>query len=888
MKSRRGILASIMLLSLLAGGGVCAQGSGGAVYIPMAATTTAGAQGQEGPSSWVEGSWQIEMVDAPKAFRFLGNRSLAWDNNGHAHVAYGSDRLYYAWHDGVSWQLSTVDDGPGVGLFTSLALDASAAPRIAYFDQMEEQLKYASFDGAVWHTEVVAPADWCTWEDGVAALALDAAGRPRILYCGPAGDLRYAQHDGSAWQTERVASSADFPALALDAAGRPHVSYNGSGGLTYAFHDGTVWQFETLDTSASYTSLALDPAGHPHISAYNSLPDSVWYFYHDGLTWHSQTIAAAYVRGSTSLALDGDGHAYVSFVDRNLRQLMMAFDDGAAWQVQFVAEASYSNATQNTSLALDGAGRPHIAYLKDYDLNHAYDDGSAWQVETVDLGGDVGRWSALALDGAGRPHISYCDRANGDLKYACYDGTAWQTQTVDSAGVVGYYTSLALDSADRPHIAYCRMDPDNPSLCMDLVYARYDGTSWITTTVNTGYMGQYASLALDAADRPHISYYNSSNSQVRYAAYDGSAWHIEVIADDVGTQLEGTSLALSSAGLPHIAYYDGHQLELRYARYDGADWQTETVDDDYYAGWACSLALDGTDRPHISYYHDNDKAVKYAHYDGSDWWIETVGPSFYLAGYTSLALDAGGRPHISFLGWTPTYGLIYAFRGASGWVTELVDHDSTGRYNSLALDAAGNPHISYFDDLDSDLRYAYRSCHPVRTVHIAGPTSLPVGVAGTYEATYEPPTATVSLITWDNGMIGPDATYDWAVTGTHTVVATATTACGEAQGHLDVAVFCQEVTGLTVSGPPVLAVNQLGTYQAAVQPVTASQPLTLRWDNGTEGDSASYSWATTGTYTLAVTATNVCGPGPEASWEVRVIAAWPHHVYLPMLVRQTQ
>ena len=388
------------------------------MYIPMAATTTAGAQGQEGPSSWVEGSWQIEMVDAPKAFRFLGNRSLAWDNNGHAHVAYGSDRLYYAWHDGVSWQLSTVDDGPGVGLFTSLALDASAAPRIAYFDQMEEQLKYASFDGAVWHTEVVAPADWCTWEDGVAALALDAAGRPRILYSGPAGDLRYAQHDGSAWQTERVASSADFPALALD--------------------------------------------------------------------------------------------------------------------------------------------------------------------------------------------------------------------------------------------------------------------------------------------------------------------------------------------------------------------------------------------------------------------------------------------------------------------------------------AAGNPHISYFDDLDSDLRYAYRSCHPVRTVHIAGPTSLPVGVAGTYEATYEPPTATVSLITWDNGMIGPDATYDWAVTGTHTVVATATTACGEAQGHLDVAVFCQEVTGLTVSGPPVLAVNQLGTCQAAVQPVTASQPLTLRWDNGTEGDSASYSWATTGTYTLAVTATNVCGPGPETSWEVRVIAAWPHHVYLPMLVRQTQ
>jgi hypothetical protein len=425
---------------------------------------------------------------------------------------------------------------------------------------------------------------------------------------------------------------------------------------------------------------------------------------------------------------------------------------------------------------------------------------------------------------------------------------------------------------------------------MDLVYAYHDGTSWITTTVNAGYVGEDLSLALDAADHPHISYYNSSNEEVRYAAYDGTSWHVEMVADVRGSP-EGTSLALDSAGLPHISYYNaypGTPAGLAYARYDGTAWQIEVAISGYDVGRASSLALDSSDRPHISYYSYNDWAIQYAHYDGSSWQHEPVSYSFYRIIPTSLALDADDRPHVSFLGWAPTYGLAYAFRGDSGWVKEIVDHSDIGqRHISLALDAAGDPHISYYDNLNADLRYAYRACYPVQAVHIAGPTSLPVGVAGSYQATYEPPTATVSLIAWDNGMTGTNASYSWAVTGTHTIVATATAACGEAQGHLDVAVFCQEVTGLAVSGPPVLAVNQLGTYQAAVQPITASRPLTLTWDNGTVGESAAYSWATTGTYTLAVTATNVCGSGPVVSRSVQVIAAWPYHAYLPLLGRET-
>ncbi|MEE8389283.1 MAG: hypothetical protein V3S14_00595 [Anaerolineae bacterium] len=74
----------------------------------------------------------------------------------------------------------------------------------------------------------------------------------------------------------------------------------------------------------------------------------------------------------------------------------------------------------HTSLALDGAGHPHISYFDDTndDLKCAWHDGTSWHIETVDSAGSVGVYPSLALDGAGHPHISYYDGIDDDLKYA--------------------------------------------------------------------------------------------------------------------------------------------------------------------------------------------------------------------------------------------------------------------------------------------------------------------------------------------------------------------------------------------------------------------------------------------------------------------------------------
>jgi len=70
------------------------------------------------------------------------------------------------------------------------------------------------------------------------------------------------------------------------------------------------------------------------------------------------------------------------------------------------------------------------------------------------------------------------------------------------------------DSGDRPHISY--LDETNE----DLKYARWNGTGWSIETVDSdGDVGEYTSIALDSSDYPHISYHYSEwpNGDLKYA-----------------------------------------------------------------------------------------------------------------------------------------------------------------------------------------------------------------------------------------------------------------------------------------------------------------------------------------------------------------------------------
>ena len=205
-----------------------------------------------------------------------------------------------------------------------------------------------------------------------------------------------------------------------------------------------------------------------------------------------------------------------------------------AWQITTVDGAG--NVGQYSSLVLDAAGNPVIAYYDVFDplnpattgnlklvhCNDATCTGGDESIQVVDSNDNVGQFTALALNSAGNPVISYQNGSN-DLKLAiCSDPNcsgAVTKQIVDNNGKVGEYTALALDGADNPVISYYEAyDLANPDTTGNLKLARCSnatctaGNVSIEVVDSTGNVGQYTSLALDSAGLPVISYRDATST----------------------------------------------------------------------------------------------------------------------------------------------------------------------------------------------------------------------------------------------------------------------------------------------------------------------------------------------------------------------------------------
>jgi hypothetical protein len=77
----------------------------------------------------------------------------------------------------------------------------------------------------------------------------------------------------------------------------------------------------------------------------------------------------------------------------------------------------------------------------------------------------------MQVDSDNQPHICYLHGPGGDLRYAYPDGSTWHVETMDS----GLSCSLALNATDRPYISYFGDDTLDT-----LKYVYHDGTGWRT------------------------------------------------------------------------------------------------------------------------------------------------------------------------------------------------------------------------------------------------------------------------------------------------------------------------------------------------------------------------------------------------------------------------
>ncbi len=647
------------------------------------------------------------------------------------------------------WSFKTIDAAGEVGWYTSIALDVNGNPHISYFDNDNDDLKYAKKIGASWSIETVDTTGDC---GHYTSISLDADGNPHISYFDDTNDnLKYAKKTGATWSIENVDTTGVvglYTSIAVDANGNPHISYyNNSGGdLRCAKKTGATWNIESVDTAGNvgrYTSIALDANGNTHISYFDNTNLDLRYAQKVGNYWYKDTVdASGNVGWYTSITVDANGNPHISYTFNTNVDLRYAKKIGTTWSIETVEVTG--NVGWHTSIALDANGNPYISYYEygGSDLKYAKKIGGSWSTEIVDANGAVGSYTSLALDANGNPHISYLDGSNYDLRYTTTavrvvypnGGEVWspgefQTILWDGEGEIDIYFSPDGGNSYSKIVdnvfggVYTIVVPNtltNAGLIkivrQDTLYSEDVSDNYFTiqhsiperkfrkvTVDAASLVGAYNSIALDAYGNPHISYSDLSYWDLKYATKTGATWSIERV-DTAGFVSYYTSIALD-AGNPHISYQDYMNADLRYAKKIGASWYRETVDTTGNVGLHTSICLDANGNPHISYFDNTNGDVKYAKKIGS-WSIERVDTTGNVGKHTSLVLDASGNPHISYTD-NANYDLRYAKKIGAFWSLETIDTTGlVGSFTSLALDANGNPHIAYFDDTNDDLKYA--------------------------------------------------------------------------------------------------------------------------------------------------------------------------------------
>jgi len=251
------------------------------------------ALGDEVIAEFTESGWQFTTVadDGHDGW----DNSIAVDEAGNWHTA-AIDPSQFGSQNGVEYAtlldgaVSVVPVGSGPIKYefaTSIQLDSSGSPAIAYYNDRDQQLELASLGATGWTVEVL---DSQGDAGRYASLAYDADGEPHIAYYvaegSESGTVRHAWKDASGWQIENVGllqnlrmghtGARKITSLAFDPEGGLHLAYTDRDRLVYAQQTDDGWIGQEVVEPGSrvlgqLVELAIDADGNPHLIWFDAI-----------------------------------------------------------------------------------------------------------------------------------------------------------------------------------------------------------------------------------------------------------------------------------------------------------------------------------------------------------------------------------------------------------------------------------------------------------------------------------------------------------------------------------------------------------------------------------------------------------------------------------------
>jgi len=389
------------------------------------------------------------------------------------------------------------------------------------------------------------------------------------------------------------------------------VAHGSLGRFTSIAGDGDRVMVATYDTLLGDLVVvdATDPA-KPKLRVVDGIPSGVTAThdggYRDGIDEPGPDVGAW-----TSIAMSG-GHARVAYQDRDAGALKYAQESSRDHWSSYVVDAGTGEIVgAYASLAIDGDGKPAIAYLA-----VGNDDGMGHRVTELRLARaskkDPGEadWSTTVvasapgscagLCGAGLSCVAgavaadpeRCVAPTTDCAPACGTGDVCAARAcltevadpnvADLATGTGLFASLVVLPDGRLAVAFY----DRTQHALELAVESGAGTNMFheasLDATPSGDRGMWASAAVDGSGTIHVAYQDALGNQLMYTTWNGAPGTPEVVDDGQRPGDRPHNVGAAAAlylvnGAPAIAYQDGLDADVYVATRSTAGWSTMAI-----------------------------------------------------------------------------------------------------------------------------------------------------------------------------------------------------------------------------------------------------------------------------------------------------------------------